>query len=113
MDINPNDIDAVVTDAPLSFAPRPALDMPQVIVGGFASRAEFEQQTRTTYGSLQWLWSEEGDLRFDKESHELVGVGLHMPNETAPAEAGIHIPDGIPTPRGGIRANEVCDFGMP
>lgn len=57
MDINPNDIDAVVTDAPLSFAPCLALDVPQVIVGGFASRAEFEQQTRATSGSTRRVMS--------------------------------------------------------
>ncbi|WP_101256370.1 hypothetical protein [Streptomyces barkulensis] len=113
MEIVLNSLDAVVTDAPLPFVPRLALDMPQVIVGGFASRAESEQQARTTFGSLQWLWSEEDDIRFDKESHELVSVGLHMPSEAAPAEAGIHIPGGLPTLRGGLRADEVRDFGMP
>ncbi|MFP8944616.1 hypothetical protein ACLIYM_24715 [Streptomyces fenghuangensis] len=113
MDIVLNSIDAVVTDAPLPFAPRLALDMPQVIVGGFASRAEFEQQVRTTFGSLRWLWSEENDIRFGKGSHELVSVGLHVPTEAAPAEAGFHVPDGLPTLQGGLRANEVRDFGMP
>ncbi|MEE1941122.1 hypothetical protein V1L54_17220 [Streptomyces sp. TRM 70361] len=113
MNIALNTVDAVVTDLPLSFAPRLALDMPQVIVGGFTDRAEFEQQTRTTFGGLQWLWSEEDDLRFGKQSRELVGIRLHVPNETVPAEAEVHTSIGLLTRRGGLRAGGVRDFGMP
>ncbi|MTE21490.1 hypothetical protein F0L17_20715 [Streptomyces sp. TRM43335] len=106
-------MDVVVTGVPLPFAPRLALDVPQVIVGEFTNRAEFEQQAHTTFGSLQWLWSGEDDLRFDKESRELVAIGLHLPNEAAPAKAAVRITGGLPTRQGGLRATEVRDFGMP
>lgn len=102
----------VVTDTPLSLTPRLALDIPQVIVGEFTDRAGFERQLPGTFGSRQWLWSEDDDLLFDKDSRELVCVGLHLPAESVPAEAGARLPAGPPALRGGLRAQEARDFGL-
>lgn len=42
-----------------------------------------------------------------------MAIGLHMPNEPAPAKSAVRITGGLSTRRGGLRATEVRGFGMP
>ena len=67
----PEDLSAQVTGTPLPFTPRLALDISKVIVGDFTDRSGFDRQLPGTFGSQQWLWSEDNDLLFGKESRGL------------------------------------------
>ncbi len=112
MEIALDTLRAAVTDAPLTAAPRLALDIPQVIVGAFSDRAGFERLLPSTFGSREWLGSETDDLLFDNAGRELVAVGLYLPPASAPAEAGISLPAGPPAVPGGLRAQEKQDVAL-
>ena len=71
MNLLPKTLSAQLTDTPLPFTSRLALDISKVIVGDFTDRAGFERQLPGTFGSQQRLWSEDDDLLFDKESRGL------------------------------------------
>ncbi|MFI1186495.1 hypothetical protein [Streptomyces californicus] len=110
MEIALNTLRAVVTDTPLTSHPRLALDIPQLLLGEFTNRAKFEQLLPRTFGSQEWLGSENDDLLFDNTSRELVGMGLHLPAVSAPPQVGVRLHAEPPTVRGGLRAQEVRDF---
>ncbi len=112
MEIALNTLRAVVTDTPLTSRPRLALDIPQLILGEFTDRAGFERLLPRTFGSQEWLGSENDDLLFDNGSRELVGVGLHLPAASAPPHVGVRLPAEPRPVRSGLRAQEVRDFSL-
>lgn len=112
MEIALNTLRAMVTDTPLTPTPRLALDIPQLVVGEFTDRAEFERLLPGTFGSQEWLGSENDDLLFDNGSRELVGVGLHLPAVSAPRGAWIRLSTEPRAVRGGLRAEEAHDFAL-
>ncbi|MFE4676348.1 hypothetical protein [Streptomyces sp. NPDC056721] len=66
------------TGRPLRFTPRFDLPGQQLIVAGYADAREREKQLADTFGSMQWLWSENDFLRFDRDSR-----GLQVPRREA------------------------------
>ncbi|MYR39281.1 hypothetical protein GTX14_28160 [Streptomyces sp. SID4944] len=112
MEISLNSLRAVVTDTPLTTSPRLALDIPQLLLGEFTDRARFEQLLPRTFGSQEWLGSENDDVLFDNSSRELVSMGLHLPAVSAPPQVGVRLLAETRAVRGSLRAQEVRDFSL-
>ncbi|MFJ8753307.1 hypothetical protein ACIREO_28835 [Streptomyces sp. NPDC102441] len=109
---------AETTDTPLAFTPRFGFSDLELVVAGYADPAGRERQLPDTFGSMQWLWSEDEHLRFDRGSRELCSLTLFVPPESVPPES-VAVPQGHtahddpPTRPGGLRADEARDFAMP
>jgi hypothetical protein len=104
---------AETTGNPLRFTPRFDLSGPQVIVAGYTNPEGRERQRASTFGSMQWLWSENDEFRFDQHTRELSSVTFFLPREAAPAPACHRVPDGPRTLPGGLRADAAQDFALP
>ena len=105
-------VNVETTDRPLEFTPRFSFpDM--VIVAGYASAEERERQLASTFGSMQWLWSEEEHFRFDQSSRELCSFTFFMPSASAPSNVCGRVPEATQRLVGGLRANAVREFGLP
>ncbi|WP_326647229.1 MULTISPECIES: hypothetical protein [unclassified Streptomyces] len=101
------------TGNPLGFTPRFDFRDLQVIVAGYADPEEREQQLATTFGSMQWLWSENDHLRFDQGTRELCSATFFVPPESVPAEVCHRAPHGPPALPSGLRADTAKEFGLP
>ncbi|MGW1755225.1 hypothetical protein [Streptomyces mirabilis] len=101
------------TGKPLAFTPRFNFSGPQVIVAGYADPEGRERQLAGTFGSMQWLWSENDHVRFDQGSRELCSLMLFVPPKSVPAEVCLLVPDGPRTVPGGLRADTADDFDLP
>lgn len=112
MEIALNTLRAMVTNTPLTSIPRLALDIPQLVVGEFTDRAGFERLLPGTFGSQEWLGSENDDLLFDNSSRQMVAVGLYLPAVSAPVQAHIRLPAEPRAVQGGLLAEEVRDFAL-
>ncbi|MQS39019.1 hypothetical protein FFZ77_26610 [Streptomyces katsurahamanus] len=99
--------------SPLGFSPRFDFSSLQVIVAGYTGPAEREQQLSHTFGSMQWLWSENEHFRFDQSSRELCSATFFVPPESAPAEVCRRAPEGPPSLPSGLRAATSADFDLP
>ncbi|MGW5678314.1 hypothetical protein ACWEV4_25115 [Streptomyces sp. NPDC003860] len=98
---------------PLPYTPRFDVTTPDVIVTGYGDTAGRERLLGTSFGSAQWLWSDLDDLRFDRESRELVGARFLIPPVFARSQAGAppaHRPSAHPT---GLRTAAAEDFALP
>jgi hypothetical protein len=101
------------TGHPLRFTPRFDLPGQQLIVAGYADAREREEQLADTFGSMQWLWSENDFLRFDKDSRRLCSATFFLPPRSAPYEAGHGAAAQPPSVPAGLRANEPSEFELP
>ncbi|MFI7388274.1 hypothetical protein [Streptomyces sp. NPDC049813] len=107
-------VDAESTARPLRFTPR--LDLPgqQLIVAGYTDARERDEQVADTFGSVQWLWSENDFFRFDKDRLELCSATFYLPPRAAPHGAKLcreaPVPSSAPA---GLRAGEPTDFELP
>lgn len=84
-----------------------------MVVDEFTDRAGFEQLLPGTFGSQEWLGTENDHLLIDNSSRELVDVGLQLPAASAPAQDGIRLPAEPRAFRGGPRAREVRLASLP
>ncbi|WP_330477874.1 hypothetical protein OG301_15595 [Streptomyces platensis] len=78
-------VTAFTTDSPLRHSPCYALRDQSLAVGGYANQEERDAQLAHTFGSQQWLWSEEDDFRFRNSDHQLESLYLLIPEEPCPA----------------------------
>ncbi|GAA1281614.1 hypothetical protein ACFQ0Q_35865 [Streptomyces aureus] len=101
------------TGRPLRFTPRFDLPGQQLIVAGYADAREREKQLADTFGSMQWLWSENDFLRFDRDSRGLCSATFFLPLRSAPYEAGHGAAALPPSEPAGLRANEPSEFELP
>lgn len=104
------DLPATVTDEPLPWVPR--LLGVTLVVAPYADRFERHDFGVRTFGSEDFLWDDPDYVRFDKADRSLVGVELRMPEEAATAEESARLPVGPAVLPGGLRADEVRDFGQ-
>ncbi|MFG2127914.1 hypothetical protein ACGFNV_08945 [Streptomyces sp. NPDC048751] len=100
------------TGRPLTFTPRFDITGPQVIVAGYADPAGRERLIGTSFGSMQWLWSDTDEVRFAADTRELIGVTLHVPLKSAPAQICRMRPNGLPPQLGGLRAATAEEFAL-
>ncbi|MER7196735.1 hypothetical protein [Streptomyces sp. CB01635] len=101
------------TGRPLRFTPRFDLPGQQLIIAGYADAREREKQLADTFGSMQWLWSENDFLRFDRDSRGLCSATFFLPLRSAPYEAGHGAAALPPSESAGLRANEPSEFELP
>ncbi|MEW2403497.1 hypothetical protein [Streptomyces sp. NPDC046862] len=73
-------------DDALAYTPRFVLSGPFVAVGAYTDLQEKEGELASTFGSAQWLWSEDDDLRFRLADRELQSLCLYLPQTTAASD---------------------------
>ncbi|KPI15392.1 hypothetical protein OV450_2530 [Actinobacteria bacterium OV450] len=100
---------AMVTEAPLPVAPR--FEGNSVRLAHYTSVQERERFFADTFGSADWLWDVPDVFRFDKDSLQLVGAEFQMPYVSAYAESTPRVPVMPAVRPGGLRADEIRDFG--
>ncbi|MGW4077982.1 hypothetical protein ACWELB_31575 [Streptomyces asiaticus] len=106
-------VNAETTRNPLTFTPRFDFIDLQVIVAGYTGPNEREQNLAHTFGSMQWLWSENDEFRFDQGSRELSHATFYVPRESAPAPLchhALHMPQRLPS---GLRTDTAQNFALP
>ncbi|MFK4185608.1 hypothetical protein ACI2L4_16545 [Streptomyces sparsogenes] len=101
------------TDRPLAFTPRFDFRDLQLIVAEYADPAGRERQLPDTFGSAQWLWSQDEHFRFDRGSRELCSLTFFVPPESVSVPQGHRRHDAPRTRAGGLRADTARDFAMP
>ncbi|MEU9791560.1 hypothetical protein AB0E27_13195 [Streptomyces sparsogenes] len=101
------------TDRPLAFTPRFDFRDLQLIVAEYADPAGRERQLPDTFGSAQWLWSQDEHFRFDRGSQELRSLTFSVPPESVSVPQRRALPDAPRTRAGGLRAEAARDFAMP
>ncbi|MBV9025425.1 MAG: hypothetical protein JO362_16905 [Streptomycetaceae bacterium] len=106
-------LSAETTGNPLKFTPRFDITSPCVIVAGYADPEGRERLLGATFGSMQWLWSEIDEVRFDPHSRELVGATFYVPRELAPAQVCQGLSDDPRPQPAGLRADAVEEFSLP
>ncbi|MGC9537779.1 hypothetical protein [Streptomyces sp. UG1] len=79
-------ISAQIVDGGLAYTPRFVLSGPFVAVGAYTDLQEKEGELASTFGSAQWLWSEDDDLRFRSADRELESLCLYLPQATAASD---------------------------
>ncbi|MCX4445080.1 hypothetical protein ACIOEZ_08240 [Streptomyces sp. NPDC087866] len=104
---------AETTDRPLPFAPRFDFRDLQLIVAGYADPAGRERQLPDTFGSAQWLWSQDEHFRFDRDSRDLCGLTFSVPPESVAPPRGRGAQAEPPARAGGLRADAAREFAMP
>lgn len=104
---------AHITQEPLDHTPRFSFSGPHVVVGPYANADDREHDIAHTFGSMQWLWSEDDDLRFQKQDRLLYSLVLHAPEvtETTPAVSRCWLE--CPAVTGGLRAESESAFDLP
>ncbi|MGW7457166.1 hypothetical protein [Streptomyces sp. NPDC054797] len=80
-----------------------------VVVSPYADRWGREKFIGATFGSMDWLWEGDDEIRFDKETRDLVGVLVALPEEEDPAWDGTEWLR-LPQESGGARARAAEDF---
>ncbi|MFD9718553.1 hypothetical protein [Streptomyces sp. NPDC059076] len=98
---------------PLTFSPRFDFSSLQVIVADYASPVERERQLARTFGSMQWLGSENEHFRFDQKSQELCSATFFVPPAFAASQVCRHVPHRPAPLRSGLRATPPEDFDLP
>ncbi|MCX5340165.1 hypothetical protein [Streptomyces atratus] len=101
---------AETTGRPLAFTPRFDFRDLQLIVAGYADPAGRERQLPDTFGSMQWLWSQDEHFRFDQGSRELCSLTFFVPPQSVSMP---HVHDEPRTQAGGLRADAAQGFVMP
>ncbi|WKX70178.1 hypothetical protein [Streptomyces sp. XD-27] len=104
---------AETTGNPLKVTPRFDITGPQVIVAEYTDSEGCGRLLGATFGSMQWLWSETDEARFDLDRRELVGATFYMPPESVPAQVCHRLPDGPRPLRDGLRADTAAEFALP
>lgn len=104
---------AETTDRPLAFTPRFDFCDLQLIVAGYADPAGRERQLPDTFGSMQWLWSQDEHFRFDRGSRELCSITFFVPPQSVSVPQGHAVHDEPRTQAGGLRADAAREFAMP
>ncbi|MFJ2200392.1 hypothetical protein [Streptomyces violaceusniger] len=106
-------VNAETTRNSLTFTPRFDFIDLQVIVAAYTGPNEREQHLAHTFGSMQWLWSENDEFRFDQDSRELSHATFFVPRDSAPSplcHRAPHEPQRLP---GGLRADTAQNFALP
>ncbi|NUS94572.1 MAG: hypothetical protein HOQ36_19555 [Nocardia sp.] len=98
-----------ITDRPLRFTPRFDFGGQQVVVADYTGPAERELQLPLTFGSRQWLWSEDEHFRFDRDSRELCSFTFFLAARSVPSSSCIR-PRAVAA---GLRAETAREFGLP
>ena len=106
-------LSAETTGSPLKFTPRFDITSPQVIVAGYADPEGREALLGATFGSMQWLWSDTDEIRFDLQSRELVGATFYVPVMSVPTQVRRRLPDDPRPLQAGLRANAAEEFTLP
>ncbi|ROQ68382.1 hypothetical protein EDD93_2846 [Streptomyces sp. 840.1] len=103
---------ATVAGEPLAVVPRFDFRDFRVHIGTYADAEERSQFQLDTFGSTEWLWDTPDELRFDRESRQLVGAEFRLPDGAADGEDSGRVPVTPAVRPGGLRADEVRDFRM-
>ncbi|WP_326770598.1 hypothetical protein OG978_43395 (plasmid) [Streptomyces sp. NBC_01591] len=104
---------AETTDRPLLFTPRFDFRDLQLIVAGYEDPAGREGQLPDTFGSMQWLWSQDEHFRFDRGSRELCSLTFFVPPQYVSVPRGHAVHDKPRTQACGLRADAAREFAMP
>lgn len=104
---------AHVTEEPLEYTPRFSFSGPHVVVGPYANAEDREHDVAHTFGSMQWLWSEDDDVRFRKPDRLLRSAILHAPQVAEPAPAVSQSWTECPVVTGGLLAESESGFDLP
>lgn len=108
-----DNLSAETTGSPLTFTPRFDITSPQVILAEYTDPEGRERLVGATFGSMQWLWSETDEVRFDPHTRELVGATFYVPRQSSPAQLR-HGPPHDPRPLpAGLRADTAEEFSLP
>jgi hypothetical protein len=107
-----DDSTATVAGDPLRVAPRLDFRDFRVRVAGYANVEERGRFLLDTFGSGPWLWDTPDELRFDKESRELVGAEFQIAGEAADPADSVRLPATPSVHLGGLRADEAQDFHL-
>ncbi|MFE9696470.1 hypothetical protein [Streptomyces sp. NPDC006270] len=104
---------AETTDRPLTSTPRFDFRDLQLIVAEYADPAGREEQLSDTFGSMQWLWSQDEHFRFDRGSRELSSATFFVPQLYVSVPPGRTARDRPRTRACGLRAGAAREFAMP
>jgi hypothetical protein len=100
----------------LQDTPRWLLDNRNIFVGPYHSADELEEHVSQTCGSMEWLWSDTEELRFDPQLLHLVSAHLFISDTTVSAlellEPWFHAPVHVGVPKLNI-ATGVAGFQVP
>ncbi len=95
--------------AQMESVPRFSLGGRFVVVSPYEDRWGREKFIGATFGSMDWLWEGDDEIRFDKETRDLAGVMVALPEEEDPAWDGSAWLR-LPQETAGARAGTVEDF---
>ncbi|MFF5479375.1 hypothetical protein ACFY5C_18815 [Streptomyces sp. NPDC012935] len=104
---------AQIVDGALAYTPRFILSGPFVAVGAYKDIQEKEGELVSTFGSAQWLWSEDDDLRFRMADHELQSLCLYLPQATAASDFDVSGWERARRITGGLRTVANANFSSP
>ncbi|MEU2870777.1 hypothetical protein ABZ769_16480 [Streptomyces olivoreticuli] len=108
-----DDVFAQATGEALAGLPHFSVTGGSVAVGGYSDPQTREQQVGSTFGSLDWLWSGDDELRFRRGDGKLVGCLLQVPDHTAEVPAACERWTEVPTVERGLCVDPAQDFGFP
>jgi hypothetical protein len=104
---------AHVTQSPLGWSPRFCFSGPYVVVAPYADTEEREHDLTHTFGSMQWLWSENDDFRFSRPDRQMHSLVLHAPEVADPAPAISRAWTERSVITGGLQAESESQFSIP
>ncbi|MFV2118771.1 hypothetical protein ACE14D_10100 [Streptomyces sp. Act-28] len=107
--------DALVTptDGILASPPRYHLDIPAVSVCTAIEQHEHEQLLRSTFGSVDWLWSGDDEFRFQRSSRILTSLSLRVPEINTMSQEEAHAWLDVPPKEAGLQALSDENFSVP
>ncbi|MCZ2526204.1 hypothetical protein [Streptomyces sp. HB2AG] len=104
---------AEVSGEPLPYIPRYFLSGLSVAVGDYTDAAEKERALVGTFGSSQWLWSDNDEIRFRESDQRLCSFSLTVPEEPVADPSACERWLRAPVLRGSLLADGNQDFAMP
>ncbi|MDQ0994022.1 hypothetical protein [Streptomyces sp. V3I7] len=114
MDVEITDsVGAQIVEGGLAHTPRLVLAGPFVTVGAYADQQEKEAELASTFGSAQWLWSEDDDLRFEVNDRELQSLCLYLPQDAATPDSVAQSWEHVRRIRGTLSTATNANFSAP
>jgi hypothetical protein len=104
---------AQIVAGALAYTPRFDLSGPFVAVGAYTDMQEKERELASTFGSAQWLWSEDDDLRFRLADRELHSLCLYLPPATVASDPSVSGWERVRRISGTLRTTADANFSVP